>query len=61
MKVTLSEQITNEKRLSICRDFYTQLKKKTAEEKGLMEGPPARRGEHGPRHRPTADIRSLSD
>ena len=34
MKVTLSEQITDEKRLSICRDFYTQLKKKIAEEKG---------------------------
>src|ERR1700693_4899338 len=34
MKRTLSEQITDEKRLSICRDFYTQLKKKIAEEKG---------------------------
>jgi hypothetical protein len=34
MKVTLSEQITDEKRLSICRDFYKQLKKKIAEEKG---------------------------
>jgi hypothetical protein len=33
-KVTLGEEITDAKRLSVCTDFYTQLKKNIDEEKG---------------------------
>ena len=41
LKVTLAEQITDEKRLSVCRDFYAQLKKKIDEDsrKDLMSKP----------------------
>jgi len=34
MKVALGEQITDAKRLSVCQDFYTQVKRKTDDQEG---------------------------